>query len=76
MMTMTYVLDVKTSMKAAKLEFRTSMLWKDAASLLHERGRNYKTSDVTTRKEDVSTSQTHLQLSLNCLMMLLIFSKR
>lgn len=34
MMTMTYVLEVKTSMKAAKLEFRTSMLWKEAASLL------------------------------------------
>lgn len=34
MMTMTYVLDVKTSMKAAKLEFLTSMLWKEAASLL------------------------------------------
>lgn len=34
MMTMTYVLEVKTSMKAAKLEFLTSMLWKEAASLL------------------------------------------
>lgn len=34
MITMTYVLEVKTSMKAAKLEFLTSMLWKEAASLL------------------------------------------
>lgn len=34
MMTMTYVLEVKTSMKAAKLEFLTSMLWNEAASLL------------------------------------------
>lgn len=34
MMTMTYVLEVKTSMNAAKLEFLTSMLWKEAASLL------------------------------------------
>lgn len=34
MMTITYVLEVKTSMKAAKLEFLTSMLWKEAASLL------------------------------------------
>lgn len=32
--TMTYVLDVKTSMKAAKLELRTSMLWNWAANLL------------------------------------------
>lgn len=36
MMTMTYVLEVKTSMKAAKLEFLTSMLWKEAASLLEK----------------------------------------
>lgn len=48
MITITYVLDVKTSINAAKLEFLTSILWKDAASLL--------------------------QLSLNCLIMLLIFS--
>lgn len=34
MITMTYVLEVKTSIKAAKLEFLTSMLWKEAASLL------------------------------------------
>lgn len=34
MTTITYVLDVKMSMKAAKLEFLTSMLWKEAASLL------------------------------------------
>jgi len=32
--TITYVFDVKMSMKAAKLEFLTSMLWKEAASLL------------------------------------------
>ena len=48
MMTMTYVFEVKTSIKAAKLEFRTSMLWNEAANLL--------------------------QLNLNCLIMLLIFS--
>ena len=30
MITMTYVLEVKASMKAAKLEFLTSMLWKVA----------------------------------------------
>ena len=48
--TITYVFDVKISMKAAKLEFLTSMLWKEAANLL--------------------------QLSLNCLIMLLIFSNR
>lgn len=39
MMTMTYVLEVKTSMKAAKLEFLTSMLWKEAASLLEQEHR-------------------------------------
>ena len=49
-MTITYVLDVNTSINAAKLEFLTSMLWKEAASLL--------------------------QLSLNCLIILLIFSNR
>ena len=32
--TITYVFDVKMSMKAAKLEFLTSMLWKEAANLL------------------------------------------
>lgn len=48
MITITYVLDVKISMKAANVEFLTSMLWKEAANLL--------------------------QLSLNCLIILLIFS--
>lgn len=32
--TMTYVFDVKTSMKAAKFEFRTSIDWNCAANLL------------------------------------------
>lgn len=40
MMTMTYVLEVKTSMNAAKLEFLTSMLWKEAASLLEKQKRD------------------------------------
>lgn len=48
MITITYVLGVKTSINAANVEFRTSMLWKWACSLL--------------------------QLNLNCLIMLLIFS--
>jgi hypothetical protein len=34
MMTMMYVLEVKTSMKAAKFELRTSMLWNCACDLL------------------------------------------
>lgn len=42
--TMTYVFDVKTSMKAAKFEFRTSIDWNCAASLLsfNESRRNFK----------------------------------
>lgn len=43
MTTITYVFDVKMSMKAAKLEFLTSMLWKEAANLL-QRG---KKSELT-----------------------------
>lgn len=41
--TITYVFEVKMSIKAAKLEFLTSMLWKEAASLL-QRGK--KTCNV------------------------------
>ena len=46
--TMTYVFGVKISIKAVNPEFRISILWKEAASLL--------------------------QLSLNCFIILLIFS--
>ena len=34
MITMTYVLGVRMSMKAVKFEFLTSMLWKDDWNLL------------------------------------------
>lgn len=47
MMTMTYVLEVKTSMKAAKLEFLTSMLWKEAASLLEFKKKDEKHHKTT-----------------------------
>ena len=50
MITITYVLGVRMSMKAVKFEFLTSMLWNEDWNLL--------------------------QLSLNCLMMFEIFSKR
>lgn len=38
--TITYVFEVKMSIKAAKLEFLTSMLWKEAASLLQRGKKN------------------------------------
>lgn len=43
--TITYVFEVKMSIKAAKLEFLTSMLWKEAASLL-QRGKKKKKGNV------------------------------
>lgn len=43
--TITYVFEVKMSIKAAKLEFLTSMLWKEAASLL-QRGKKKKKRNV------------------------------
>lgn len=46
--TITYVFEVKMSIKAAKLEFLTSMLWKEAASLLQREKRNMQCSVTVT----------------------------
>ena len=52
--TITYVFDVKMSMKAAKLEFLTSMLWKEAASLLWERREKSKEHKIIPRNSYLS----------------------
>lgn len=72
--TMTYVFDVKTSMKAAKFEFLTSIDWNCAANLLWFKKNESESSAF--HSGNGSYNRAYLQLSLNCLIILDTFSKR
>lgn len=67
--TITYVFGVNSSMKQANVEFRTSMDWKAAVSLL-------KSRRLRWRKRSVMCLTVNLHDNLNCLIISLIFSKR
>ncbi len=85
MTTIMYVLDVNSSMNAVKFEFRTSMLCNCVCVLLETRGRReavavridvQRMGNRETQRQNNQSEKTYTQLSLNCLIMLEIFSKR
>ena len=63
MMTIMYVFGVKMSTKAAKQEFRTSILWNCACNLLHDKEKGQVFDHVRLSEEILALSSLVLSLS-------------